>query len=657
MPDEQLTEAALSWSICDIVMKGGITSGIVYPSAVCELAKFYRFKNVGGTSAGAIAAATTAAAEHGRITRKGGFQELATLPPWLATGANLKDLFQPSKATRALFTLGLAFLGQDSPWIKAFRAMFAALVGYPFWIVVCLAIAVMVVVFGKIFGGADLAQWIAGIVLLLAIPCVTIASLVWADVKGALTDNGFGLCNGNDKTLKDAEPLTVWLTDKLDSLAGISSRDPLTFGDLWQVRLGGNRRNLAGPAAQNELNTDPDESDYAPLPDNNEREINLRMITSCLTLGHPFGLPFETRRFFFTEEDAFKYFPPRVAELMVRRKATPRSVREAIVSKLVGDTYLPFPLPEDTPVVVAARMSLSFPILLSAVPLYAIDWSLPQNEGADKMIRLLIGKYGKSAVDHLDELQLMQVIPEKCWFSDGGISSNFPIQFFDSPLPRWPTFGIDLDPFQPDAKPDPVEHNNVWMPTTNDSGMADCWNRFAQKDRRARIGAFLAAIVDTMQNWVNNAQARTPGYRDRIAHVLLTDKEGGLNLTMPKPTRDAMIARGTAAGALAAAHFAKGSPVQTNWPNHRWVRYRSFLGVAQWLKSAFSDGLVSGQPSYTNLKNYPPSYPYSNEQLPVAIQVEKSLDNAGVAASSPSAISLSDGAPQPCPDLVVRPRL
>jgi len=36
---------------CDIVMKGGITSGIVYPAAVVEIAKDFVFKNVGGTSA------------------------------------------------------------------------------------------------------------------------------------------------------------------------------------------------------------------------------------------------------------------------------------------------------------------------------------------------------------------------------------------------------------------------------------------------------------------------------------------------------------------------------------------------------------------------------------------------------------------------------
>lgn len=51
---------------CDIVMKGGITSGVVYPLAAVELSKHYTFKNVGGASAGAIAAACVAAAEDGR---------------------------------------------------------------------------------------------------------------------------------------------------------------------------------------------------------------------------------------------------------------------------------------------------------------------------------------------------------------------------------------------------------------------------------------------------------------------------------------------------------------------------------------------------------------------------------------------------------------
>ena len=57
---------------CDLVMKGGITSGIVYPNAVLSLARQYRFKNIGGTSAGAIAAAVAAAAALGDRRRHAG---------------------------------------------------------------------------------------------------------------------------------------------------------------------------------------------------------------------------------------------------------------------------------------------------------------------------------------------------------------------------------------------------------------------------------------------------------------------------------------------------------------------------------------------------------------------------------------------------------
>ena len=45
---------------CDLVMKGGITSGVVYPRAVCQLATDHRIRSVGGSSAGAIAAGAEA---------------------------------------------------------------------------------------------------------------------------------------------------------------------------------------------------------------------------------------------------------------------------------------------------------------------------------------------------------------------------------------------------------------------------------------------------------------------------------------------------------------------------------------------------------------------------------------------------------------------
>jgi len=67
---------------CDLVMKGGITSGVVYPPAIVKLAGQYRFKNIGGTSAGAIAAALTAAAEYRRRNTGSmeGFNLLGALP-------------------------------------------------------------------------------------------------------------------------------------------------------------------------------------------------------------------------------------------------------------------------------------------------------------------------------------------------------------------------------------------------------------------------------------------------------------------------------------------------------------------------------------------------------------------------------------------------
>ena len=112
---------------CDIVMKGGITSGVVYPHAVCELARTYRLRSVGGTSAGAIAAAAAGAAEAGRAT--GGFARLAALPDWIASGTNLFDLFQPQRGTRKLYRIFSSALG--SPGGRLRRLGIAAVRSFP----------------------------------------------------------------------------------------------------------------------------------------------------------------------------------------------------------------------------------------------------------------------------------------------------------------------------------------------------------------------------------------------------------------------------------------------------------------------------------------------------------------------------------------------
>src|SRR5690349_20252806 len=116
-------------------------------------------------------------------------------------------------------------------------------------------------------------------------------------------------------------------------------------------------------------------------------------MTTNLTAVRGFRLPFDGADDWYFDPDEFaKLFPQEVVDWMVRPDA-----------KKIGDKVA-LPVADEFPVVVAARMSLSFPVLLSAIPLYA-----------DR------GKKGTLT---------------KCWFSDGGLVSNFPVHFFDSPVPR-----------------------------------------------------------------------------------------------------------------------------------------------------------------------------------------------------------------------------
>src|SRR5262249_20510957 len=150
---------------------------------------------------------------------------------------------------------------------------------------------------------------------------------------------------------------------------------------------------------------------------------------TSLTQGRPFTIPFKTNMFYFDQQECRKLFPKQVVDWLVLKQRPVEHEKHPIVNTRTGKRLCRLPLATETPVLLAARMSLSFPILLSAVPLYAVDYTLKENDNVPKE---------------------QPVVADRCWFSDGGISSNFPIQFFDSPLPRWPTFGIDLKAPHPD---------------------------------------------------------------------------------------------------------------------------------------------------------------------------------------------------------------
>jgi len=610
-------EGRRSYDYCDLVMKGGITSGVVYPLAIVELAKRYRFKNIGGTSAGAIAAAATAAAEYRRrqTGSSAGYDALSTLPDLLGRPGFLVSLFQPDASTRPLFNVALGLVSGGS-WLRAAATIIAGLLtGYPgsallgaligaivpaglWWLASPWRVAFWWAALFTLFG----ALWV------LVFALAATASRASVSIPRLLRDNRFGLCSGFDAGAKIGEPpLTNWFSGYLNQLAGKPADAPLTFGDLW------------GASQADD-----------PLP--MERAINLEMITSNLTHGRPYSLPFAdnvARTFYFSPDQWRSLFPASIVDHLERTAGGVELLPHAID----GVRLVPLPAMHDLPIIVAVRMSLSFPILFNAVPLYAVDFSRKVNE------HLAAGQH---------------LTAEPCWFSDGGISSNFPLRFFDSPLPRWPTFGIDLKSPHPDHD---TEAEYVWLPTRNGGGLQPAWNRFDTGSSRHRIIGFLRAIFDTTQNWHDNLEARMPGYRNRIVHISQKPDEGGLNLIMPPEVIKTLSDRGRRAGIALRDQF--------HWENHAWVRYRSYMSalessVARFAAS-YNDPVSRQSEIWDTIRcragaPKPPSYPWQNaSQAEFACEATGDLADA-VSAPRPDDHTFTLGAPRPEPELRMIPR-
>ena len=120
-------------------MKGGITSGVIYPRLVAKLSEVYRFRSIGGTSAGAIAAGAAAAAQLG-VTTGGNpkaFAELDKLPELLggpaknADGSMLLNLFQPQPPFRRHFALLTSALNARSRTLTGLAVAWAAVWRFP----------------------------------------------------------------------------------------------------------------------------------------------------------------------------------------------------------------------------------------------------------------------------------------------------------------------------------------------------------------------------------------------------------------------------------------------------------------------------------------------------------------------------------------------
>lgn len=555
---------------CDLVLNGGVASGVVYPWALHGLAQHYRFRRIGGNSVGAIAAALAAAAEYGRcLNHEAAFEPLRQAPLALAEERGCEGeqrtgmlrLFQPGAGLHDWFEMGLIALRAlyEKPDARERRAALTRLASYALRgeLVVALLAAVAVlrggrspwsgkriffVVFASAFSALAVlagllihmpASW-AWLVAALALGAVlTLGASSWRAWRrglAALEANGWGLCSG--RSTGQEEAIVEWLHRGIQRSANRDEdAEPLTFADLWAAR--------------------PDLVDGPG--------IELQMFSTLVSLGRPVRWPREEGgpRLFFDPEEWQALFPQRLLDAVIAAAEPYERASDSDPPKDAGDSSqqeLKRRLKEipvgALPIAIAARFSMSFPLLFSCVPVYAI------------------------AYDHQDPK--MRTL-HRAWMTDGGLCTNFPIHLFDAAHPRWPTFGLMLSRRIPE-----YNDQRVWLPLHHRDGRADNWDRGvpdAPRDAseagspRGLFGLLLGMALTTM-NWSDALTSRLPHVRNRVLRMALRDDEGQLNLVMPKPRILQMAHEyGSRAATELLDRFGRaGEPTKEAWREHVYVR-------------------------------------------------------------------------------------
>jgi hypothetical protein len=483
------------------------------------------------------------------------------------------ELFTPDRVTRPLFEalVGYMRLGKlrgTLNLLRWFPLLAAPLLLVPAGVVVSAA------------APASVAYAIAGVLLALLL----VLGLAVFEARRAirtLGENDFGICDLGPRA-SHAPALTPWLHSLIQKAAGRGEQDPpLTFTDLWGVS--------------------PEVGSREP----GKRRIDLQMITTSLSHGRPIRLPVPLQPhrdrledgggLLFDPEELARYFPPAVVAHLEAFGAAPSEATAAHLARQApGRAFRHFPIGADLPVVVGVRMSLSFPILISAVTLWELDYAA--NAAAPPLRRVV--------------------------FSDGGITSNFPIHLFDSSLPRRPTFGLQLTSFDKGDGPDPKDpgHSVEGPPAVGDP----------TTEMRSDIdgtGGFLTAIKDAMQNWRDNLQGELPGYRERIVQIKMARGEGGMNLAMTDDQVKQLTARGEVAGERLATAFSGDGPEPEwtkHWNDHRFARYRVVMSVLERFLHSYAKGWSAEPPITTPM----PERVEAGMTAPYAFDSQAELDAA-----------------------------
>jgi predicted acylesterase/phospholipase RssA len=477
--------------------------------------------------------------------------------------SRLYTLFQPQPEMRRLFRVATAGLGTTGIG-RALAMVTAALRGWAVNALLGLLPAALLVVLGFWAGGP--AKWLCLVAGLLLGACGVVVAVVLALVRdlARMPEAGFGLCSGNTPPGARDPALVPWLHKTIQGLAGRSENEaPVTFRDL----------ETAG--------------------------IKLQLMTTNLSRRQPMTMPWSVDGYYYDPEHFGTLFPEALVVHMDRSTAhadeaggVTQKDRQAAAARHQALPLRPFPAAADLPIVVAVRMSLSFPGLISAVPLHAVDFSLQANRDAREAQRDWLREHPnatiKEAAAATEPLHL-----QRNWFSDGGISANLPLHFFDSALPRRPTFAIDLAAFPSDREPSAEQRDNSYLPIGNSGGTLRRQSVWTPGGLGA-LKQFFSSIIDTARTWVDEGQLSVPGYRDRIVTVFHTHDEGGMNLQMEPGTVLDLSERGAGAAARLVERFAGEQPgvvPAPGWDNHRWVRFRTAT-------AAFAETLESFRTGY-----------------------------------------------------------
>jgi predicted acylesterase/phospholipase RssA len=543
---------------CDLILTGGVTSAVAYPGIIFALAQAYRFHSIGGSSSGAGSACLAAAAEYRR--RRGSaegyrllLERMSEVPELTAGKTGLEGLFQPDPAHEDLFNVVRPLVsGAPGGGRKALLG-FALRYLLPSLLLVWVLFQVASSVWPDGSSASALHHVVAGFMAAMAFAGTTLWFVVVDLLR--LTTTGYGMCSGNDgkQATHRQRPLTPWLHGLIQELAGRSEQGaPLTFRDLAQAP--GAPLEAAGEGAAG-----------------GHVSIRLQMFTSNVTHGRPYVFPLnkDDPPLYFREDEMRRLFPRSVVAHLIHASEAIEPWMERPVwragGRPVGKSVKFWRLPaDDLPIVVAARMSVAFPFLFSAVPL----WEPVPAPGPSRQSS---GEF------------------RRCLFSDGSLCSNFPIHLFDSWIPAWPTFGVALHDVRESGEwvPEEVENSRrsdlsqdsprIHLPARTDQAVRERWADFdASSSSFGRFAGFIGAMLYTAKDWQDASLSRMPGVRERVVRIGLPKGLGGLNILM---TPDQIERLGELGGSAARellnryARPAREGGMSDGWAEHRWVRF------------------------------------------------------------------------------------